>query len=47
MVGRNGHIWTAQDAKETVADEGRWAAEDVSGRAQHAAGNVRSSTNGG
>jgi len=38
---------TAQDAKETVADEGRWAAQDVSGRAQHAAGNVRSSTNGG
>ena len=38
---------TAQDAKETVADEGRWAAQDVSGQAQHAAGTVRSSTNGG
>lgn len=38
---------TAQDAKDTVADEGRWAAQDVSGQAQHAAGNVRSSTNGG
>ena len=38
---------TAQDAKQTVADEGRWAAQDVSGQAQHAAGTVRSSPNGG
>jgi hypothetical protein len=38
---------TTQDAKETVADEGRSAAHDVQGRTQDAAGNVRSSTNGG
>lgn len=38
---------TAQDAKDTVTDEGRSAAQDVQGRAQDAAGNVRSSTNGG
>jgi hypothetical protein len=37
---------TAQDAKDTVTDEGRSAAQDVQGRAQDAAGNVRSSTNG-
>jgi Protein of unknown function (DUF3618) len=37
---------TAQDAKDTVTDEGRTAAQDVQGRAQDAAGNVRSSTNG-
>jgi hypothetical protein len=38
---------TAQDAKDTVTDEGRSAAQGVQGRAQDAAGNVRSSTNGG
>jgi hypothetical protein len=38
---------TAQDAKDTVTDEGRSAAHDVQGRTQDAAGNVRSSTNGG
>jgi hypothetical protein len=38
---------TAQDAKDTVVDEGKYAAQDVQGRAQDAAGNVRSSTNGG
>jgi hypothetical protein len=38
---------TAQDAKDTVTDEGRSAAQDVQGRTQDAAGNVRSSTNGG
>jgi hypothetical protein len=37
---------TAQDAKDTVTDEGRTAAQDVQGRAQDAAGNVRSSTTG-
>jgi Protein of unknown function (DUF3618) len=37
---------TAQDAKDTVTDEGRSASQDVQGRAQDAAGNVRSSTNG-
>ena len=37
---------TAQDAKDTVTDEGRSTAQDVQGRAQDAAGNVRSSTNG-
>ena len=35
---------TAQDAKDTVTDEGRSAAQDVQGRAQDAAGNVRSNS---
>ena len=38
---------TAVDAKDTVVEEGRSATQDVSGRAQDAAGNVRSNTNGG
>ena len=33
---------TAQDATDTVTEEGRSAAQDVQGRAQDAAGNVRS-----
>lgn len=37
---------TAQDAKETVTEESRFAAQDVQGRAQDAAGTVRTSTNG-
>lgn len=37
---------TAQDAKDTVVDEGYAARDDVSGRARDAAGNVRSSSNG-
>jgi cell division septum initiation protein DivIVA len=35
---------TAQDAKDAVTEHGRVAAQDVSGRAQGAAGNVRSTT---
>jgi hypothetical protein len=35
---------TAQDAKDTVAEEGRAATQDVTGRAQDAAGNVRSNS---
>ena len=38
---------TAVDAKDIVTDEGRSAAQDVSGRAQDAAGTVRGHTNGG
>jgi hypothetical protein len=35
---------TAQDAGQTVVEEGKSAAQDVQGRTEDAAGTVRSST---
>ena len=37
---------SAQEAGQTVVDEGKSAAQDVQGRAQDAAGTVRGSTTG-